>query len=72
MWKEKMEQVAEARRGVSAVVLTGDRTRIVEVVEREGEVERRWERVKPAQPVPRMAIVCFVVEESLWFCLELE
>ena len=43
----------------------------MEVVEREGEVERRWERVNPAQPVPRMAIVS-LVEESLWFCLELE
>jgi hypothetical protein len=64
MRKSKIEQVVEARSGVSAVVLTGERTRIVEVVESEGEVESFWESVKPAQPVPRMAIVCFLLEEE--------
>jgi hypothetical protein len=64
MRKSKIEQVAEARRGVRAVVREGERTRMLCVV----IVPRRWESVNPAQPVPRMAIVSFLLllEEVLW------
>jgi hypothetical protein len=79
MRKSKIEQVAEARRGVRAMVREGERSRmflLCVVI-----VPRRWESVKPAQPVPMMAIVSFLLllllllleeEEEEEFGFELE
>lgn len=53
-----MEQAADARRGVRAMVRVGDRMRMLCVLARgESLWPSSWARVHPAQPVPRMARV---------------
>lgn len=49
-----MPQAALASRGVSAMVRAGEST-ITSCVCSSAEEESSWSRVKPAQPVPRMA-----------------
>ena len=55
MRSEKMEQAAEARRGVRAMVRWGE-MRMIFVLVLGGE--RDCARVQPAQPVPRIKMVC--------------